>query len=243
MDIEKLVAWFSQERQPSMPKSRSVEYYYQSHPRVVFLKTLRKHARILDAGAGEGSLQVFRGWLDPVRTDLEMYAYSLEKGTNFDAYDGYELGNWEKGPPKFPGIQFDAVVAAHFIEHVSSAKKFIDWIAQTLRPAGRVYIEWPSLHSLELPAKAELAERGVEVMIANFHDDKTHQHLPERNEIVAKLESSGFMIDQQGVIKSPFFEEELLAQCIGDDDAVMKLAAFWSKTRWAQFVIASRADF
>ena len=243
MDVPGLVDWFNQKRSPGMQKDRAVECFYRFHPRIAFLKTLKANARVLDVGAGEGSLQVFRGWLEPLREDLRMYAYSLEKGTHFNAYLGYELGNWDKGPPAFSGMQFDGIVAAHFIEHLGDATTFIDWAAQRLAPGGRVYIEWPSQHSLELPKKDELAERGIDVIISNFKDDNTHNRLPDRQAIVNRLEEAALLIDQQGVIKLPFFEEELLAHCAtSGDDPVMKLAAFWSKTRWAQYVIASRAD-
>lgn len=243
MDTDALVAWFGRERSPALPAQRAMENYYQYLPRTAFLKTLRANARVLDVGAGDGSLELFRNWLEPRRMDLMMYAYSLEKGQRFDAYAGYELGNWEAGPPQFAGIRFDAIIACHFIEHVSDPRVFLDWAADRLAPGGRMYLEWPSPESLHLPPREELLAHGVDVVISNFHDDGTHRQLPERAQLLAELERGNWLIDQQGIVKLPFFEDELLAHYGGKrPDPVAKLMAFWSKTRWAQYIIASRPD-
>lgn len=243
MSIEALVAWFRQKRSSRLPRQRAIENFYLYLPRTAFLKTLRPNARVLDVGAGDGSLELFRNWLEPRRMDLKMYAYALEQGKRFDAYAGYELGNWEEGPPRFEGVQFDAIIACHFIEHVSDPLAFLDWAAGRLASGGRMYIEWPSPGSLRLPPRAELLAHGVDVIISNFRDDATHRQLPDREVLLTALERAGWSIDQQGVVKLPFFEEELLACCDEPPaDPVAKLAAFWSKTRWAQYFIASRPD-
>lgn len=243
MKIDALVTWFHQKRSAQLPRQKAIENFYGYLPRTAFLKTLRHDASVLDVGAGDGSLELFRNWLEPRRADLKMYAYSLEKGKRFDAYAGYELGNWEEGPPEFKGVQFDAIIACHFIEHVSDPRAFLDWAADRLAPGGRMYVEWPSPASLELPPRTELLAQGVDVIISNFHDDATHRRLPDRVELLTMLEQAGWLIDQQGVVKLPFFEEELLARCEEPPvDAVAKLSAFWSKTRWAQYFIASKPD-
>lgn len=243
MDIDALVAWFRRGRSARLPRQRAIENFYQYLPRTAFLKTLKADARVLDVGAGDGSLELFRNWLEPRRPDLKMYAYSLEKGRRFDAYAGYELGNWEAGPPRFDGVAFDAIIACHFIEHVGDPHAFLDWAGGRLQAGGRIYVEWPSPESLRLPLRTDLLERGVDVIISNFHDDSTHRQLPDRAELLARLERAGWLIDQQGLIKLPFFEEELLARCDETPaDPVAKLSAFWSRTRWAQYFIASKPD-
>lgn len=243
MNVGALVAWFRQKRSARFPRQKAIENFYLYLPRTAFLKTLKPNARVLDIGAGDGSLELFRNWLEPRRTDLKMYAYSLEKGKRFDEYAGYELGNWEKGPPEFGGGQFDALIACHFIEHVSDPRAFLDWAAGRLAPGGRMYVEWPSPNSLGLPSRTELLAQGVDVIISNFHDDATHRQLPDRAELLTRLEHTGWLIDQQGVVKLPYFEDELLARCEEPPaDPVAKLSAFWSKTRWAQYFIASRPD-
>lgn len=243
VDIETLVRWFRQGRSARLPRQRAIENYYLYLPRTAFLKTLKADARVLDVGAGDGSLELFRNWLEPQRPDLVMYAYSLEKGKRFDAYAGYELGDWEAGPPAFGGMAFDAIIACHFIEHVSDPHVFLDWVGSRLAPGGRVYVEWPSPDSLQMPPRTDLLARGVDVIISNFRDDATHRQLPDRGKLVAALQQAGWLIDQQGVVKLPFFEEELLAQCdVPPADPVAKLSSFWSKTRWAQYFIASKPD-
>lgn len=243
LDAESLAAWFHQARTPRLRRERAIECFYSCHPRVVFLKTLKSDANVLDVGAGNGSLEVFRNWLEPQRPDLRMYAYSLEKGERFDAYTGYELGNWENGPPAFRGVEFDAIIASHFIEHVSDPLAFLNWAAASLGPGGRIYVEWPSPNSLRLPSRKELLACGVDIIISNFHDDNTHRQMPDRAALLVALEGAGWLIDQQGTVKLPYFEEELLASCDEPPmDASAKLSAFWSKTRWTQYFVASRPD-
>jgi len=67
-----------------------IEFMHLTHPRTIFVKSLRQRAVLLDMGAGNGSLQVFRTWLRPTRTDIRIYAYAMERGQAFDAYDRYE---------------------------------------------------------------------------------------------------------------------------------------------------------
>lgn len=81
------------------------------------------------------------------------------------------------------------------------------------------------------------------MIISNFHDDFTHRQLPDRAELLATLARSGWLVDQQGVVKLPFFEEDMLACCEkAPTDPVAKLSAFWSRTRWAQYFMASKPD-
>jgi SAM-dependent methyltransferase len=241
LTVDEVVAWFKAERKPSLSREAAVLAMNTMHPRTVFVKTLAHGARLLDMGAGNGGLEVFRRWPPPPRTDLRMYAYSLEKGERFDAYDGHELGNWELGPPAFAGIQFDALFCSHFIEHLADPSAFLRWSAQRLAPGGRLYLEWPSPFSALLPRREDLSARGIKLTIANFHDDRTHRKIHDRSQIVDGLLSSGFFIEAQGYVSLPFLEEELLAHFAGGfEDAFSVQMAFWSKTRWAQYLVAVR---
>lgn len=82
------------------------------------------------------SLELLRNWFEPHRPDLVMYAYALEKGRRFGAYADCELGNRTAGPPGFGGMAFEAVIACHFIEHVSDPHAFLDRAGRRLAPAG-----------------------------------------------------------------------------------------------------------
>jgi hypothetical protein len=53
---------------------------HTASPRVRFFKSTQPDARLLDLGAGDGGMEVFRQWLSPPREDIRMYAVSLEMG-------------------------------------------------------------------------------------------------------------------------------------------------------------------
>lgn len=241
LTIDELEAWFKAERIPSLSKEDAVLLLHNMHPRTRFVKTLPRGAILLDAGAGDGGLVVFRRWPPPSRADLQMYAYSLDKGAQFDAYNGFELGRWEAGPPAFAGICFDAVFCSHFIEHLSDPVPFLQWTAQRLGAGGRLYVEWPSPFSTLLPTRQELTDRGITLAISNFHDDATHKVVHDRSCVIRALSDAGYFIELQGYVSLPFVEDELLAHVgNGLDDPYAVQSAFWSKTRWSQYVVAVR---
>jgi SAM-dependent methyltransferase len=224
-----------------MPHEDLVEFLHLTHPRTIFVKSLRRAAVLLDMGAGNGSLQVLRGWLKPLRRDITMYAYAMEPGEGFKAYDRWEVGEWPKRKPDFGGENFDGIFASHFIEHIPGAPEFIGWAAERLKPQGRLYLEWPSPNSKTLPTLEEVRSWGIPIIISNYHDDATHRDLPERTLVVESIEESGMVVEQVGFISNPLVEEEALAQFKkGVKDEFLMQSAFWSHTRWAQFVVASK---
>ncbi|UNK48885.1 class I SAM-dependent methyltransferase [Lysobacter sp. S4-A87] len=240
MDIEEIVEWFNRERRPAMNPGDVQELYFQLHPRTAFLKNLPENARVVDIGAGDGSLSVFKGWPRPVRQDLKMFAYSIEKGEHFDQFEGYEISDWNVAQPSFDGIEFDALVSAHFIEHIADPTSLADWMQRKLRPNGRAYIEWPSEASLSLPGIDEVKRRGVDLMITRFDDDDTHQRLPARDLMRSALLAQGFEIEQEGVIRLPWIENQLMAGFRDADDVFCRQAAFWLAAGWSQFIVARR---
>lgn len=240
MDINSIAAWFRKPRRPGLDQDRVNELYFTFHPRTAFLKTLPVGTAVVDIGAGDGTLSVFRRWPAPERRDLKLYAYSLEKGRQFDDFDGFEIGDWNASPPQFGGRTFGAIVCAHFIEHITDPESFVEWAAQKLDPGGRAYIEWPSPASIGLPTRAELERAGVPLMISRFDDDHTHQGLPDGDAIVAALQARGFAIETRGTVRLPWLEDEMLASASAADDGFCRQAAFWSYTGWSQYIIAER---
>lgn len=242
MDTSKIAAWYHAPRQASIPASKALELYFQFHPRTAFLKTLPERAVVVDIGAGDGSLSVFRGWPAPARHDLRMYAYSLEKGQHFDAFEGYETGDWNQARPAFQGLAFDAIVSAHFIEHIDEAGTFVDWVAERLAAGGRAYMEWPSPASLHLPSVAELKDAGLDLVISRFDDDCTHQHLPDRDSLAARAVQAGLVVAASGSIRLPWLEEALMAGFRDAPDRFPVQAAFWSWTQWSQYLVLEQPD-
>ena len=242
MDISKIVAWYNAPRRSTISASKALELYFQFHPRTAFLKTLPARAIVVDIGAGDGSLSTFRAWPEPARHDLRLYAYSLEKGAHFDAFDGYEIGDWNHARPVFDGLSFDGIVSAHFIEHVDDAGTFVDWAAARLAVGGRAYVEWPSPASLDLPPLSELHDAGVPLVISRFDDDCTHQHLPDRDVVVARAMQAGLRVTASGTIRLPWLEDALLAGFRDAPDRFPAQAAFWSWTQWSQYLVLARPE-
>src|SRR5215470_20229984 len=100
-------------REPLLPFDQAIESLHALGPRCRFVKTLPVGAALLDVGAGDGSLQVYRHWPDPPRHDLRMFAWASVEGANFGLYDGSEVGTWPDTRPEFGGRQFDAILAAN----------------------------------------------------------------------------------------------------------------------------------
>lgn len=241
MSLDELSTWYRHTRGKTVPEPKVMELYFQFHPRTAFVKTLPRGAALLDVGAGDGSLAFFRDWPEPARPDLKMYAYSLEKGTHFDRFDGYEISDWEAAPPQFPGLLFDGIVCAHFIEHISQPASFIRWAAEKLADGGRVYVEWPSPASERLPSLQEARGAGLSLVISRYHDDNTHQNaIPDRAAVADMMRLSGLEIEAQGIIRLPWLEDELMAHYREADDPFPRQAAFWSRTGWAQYIVASK---
>ena len=239
--VDEIVAWFNRPREPRLDAGRALELYNTLLPRVSFLKMLPPAARVADIGAGDGSLSVFRRWPAPERPDLRMHAYSIEKAPLFEEYEGYEVSDWNLAPPGFAGLSFDALVCAHFIEHIAKPASLAAWAGEHLKPGGRAYIEWPSPLSLDLPPRTVLEAAGVPLVISRFDDDRTHRRLPDRDAMIRALRRNGFRIEVAGIIRLPWLEEELLAHFRDADDGFPRQAAFWSYTGWSQYIIAERA--
>ena len=236
-----IVEWLTKARSPTMPEGECIEFLQLFNPRTIFIKTLPKGARILDVGAGDGSLVNLKKWPKPLRNDLRMYAYALEKGKNFDAYDGFEIGDFEKGAPKFGAIKFDAVFCAHFIEHIANPTIFVEWVSSVLNSGGRFYLEWPSDLSTKLPSREALSKLGVNLIISNFFDDSTNRSIPERASIISLTNINSLHVEQLGVVRIPYFEEEVLAHFWSNNrDRPAVQLAFWSHYRWAQYIIAQK---
>ncbi|MEP6634062.1 MAG: methyltransferase domain-containing protein [Luteimonas sp.] len=237
MTLQKIIDWYQYPRKTRIAGGRAQELYFQFHPRTAFLKTLPIGATVADIGAGDGSLSIFRDWPEPARRDLRLYAYSIEKGDRFDAFESYEISDWNEKQPEFDGMRFDAVISAHFIEHIADPGTFVAWLARKLAPGGRAYVEWPSPAALTLPTRSELLEAGVNLVISRFDDDATHRALPDRDAIQAHAVEAGLTCTASGIVRLPWIEDELMAHFRDADDRFPSQAAFWSWTGWSQYLI------
>ncbi|GAA5077260.1 hypothetical protein [Lysobacter panacisoli] len=238
---EDIVAWFNPGRPPRLSSIDATQAFHTFSSRTRFLKTLPIGTAVLDAGAGDGVLQVFREWLKPKRRDLKMYAWANTKGQDFHKYDGYEVGSWPSEPPEFRGVEFGAVLAANFIEHIDQPQLFVEMCARRLSQNGSIYLEWPHPSSVDLPRTEDLKAAGVKVFTGSYHCDKTHkEEVPSFDLIAQTLKLHGLEIRETGIASVPFVDQELAIHSANGADIVSATLAYWSHTGWCQYLIANR---
>ena len=170
-----------------------------------------------------------------------MLAYVGSHGANLSGYDQVEIGLFTQPNEAYQDRKFSAAICSMVLQRVSDPTPLVQWIAERTQPGSRVFLEWPSPFSALLPTMAELKALNINLMISNFADDLSHVQIHERSRIVSLLSKAGFFIESQGYVSLPFLEEEILAhhaRGLKDDYALQ--TAFWSKTRWLQYMVGVR---
>ena len=239
--LKKLALDFVKSSTPAdWDKSLLDQFVYTVIPRSIFLRSLPRGAHVLDLGAGDGSLAIFKGWPLVSRPDIKMYAVSLDVGERFDLYESYELSNFEEKLPDFGGMMFDAVVCAHFIEHLTDPSRALKFFSSRLKPGGRVYLEWPHPISKTMPSLTAFHELGVKVMTTNFFDDQTHVDAWNIDKIVEYASDAGLQINTYGRLWFDYAADQLLAHGKASNDPVALTYAVWYKFAWAQYLLLSK---
>jgi len=237
---ERIISWIESRDTPSTSCNEIDLAFNSVTPRSVFLKNIARGASLLDLGAGDGSLSVYRNWPLFRRPDIKMYAFSLSKGERFGDYDAYELENFEKTNEVFRGIALQAFVCCHFIEHMADPRRTLDFFGQRLQPGGRIYLEWPHQISKRMPSRTLMIDKGIDIMTTRFDDDPTHVEAWDMSEIVFLLRERGFVIETKGRAHFPFLAEELRNHGRAMSDPVRNTLAVWALVGWAQYVIAAK---
>lgn len=239
--LRSMLLAFAAATEPSIHTKVELDNYYSTiTPRSIFFKNLPRNATLLDLGAGNGTMSVFKEWPSYKRPDIKMYATSLEKGELFDKYHGYEISNFEKQFPDFPGISLDAVLCAHFIEHLRSPERCIKWISDRLTSGRRLYLEWPHAISKKLPSGAAVRAAGLNVTTVNFSDDRTHVEPWDFRRIKECLSGAQFQIESAGRIHMPYLSSALRNCGKETGDQVYGTFSIWTLVGWAQYIVASK---
>jgi hypothetical protein len=129
------------------------------------------------------------------------------------------------------------------LQRLADPAPLLQWISEHTLPQARIFLEWPSPFSTLLPTRAELKSVNIDLLISNFADDLSSVKIHERSRIVSLLSKTGFFIECQGHLSLPFCESEILAhhaRGLKDDYALQ--TAFWSKTKWIQYLVGVRQD-
>ena len=209
-------------------------------PRSIFLKNLPAGANVVDIGAGDGGLLTYKNWPAIVRSDIDMFAVSLDDNERFEMYTDRRIGNLETDDLTFEGIQFDGVICCHLIEHLSKLDIFFDYLTKTTIAGSRCYVEWPHPESLRMPRMRKFTAKNFPTLTTNFFDDPTHQHTWDINDVIRKFDEHGFSIESVGRIHFPYLSEALKEKAKSQQDRVAGTFAIWFKTGWSQYVVARR---
>jgi SAM-dependent methyltransferase len=120
----------------------------------------------------------------------------LNKEYNNDASDFalmsdfYELDLTLLDFDVIPDNHFDIIYMSHIIEHLHNGDQVIIKLLPKCKPGGLIYIEWPSIRSIDLPSK-----QGT----LNFYDDGSHVRLYPLYEILNVLGTNGCTVLEKGV--------------------------------------------
>lgn len=233
-------AWFEAKGQQTTDPVVLDQVYNLILPRNVFFKSLPTGSAVLDVGAGDGSFAIQKQWPMIGRPDLKLYALSLDVGVHFDLYEAYEIKNFEEESDVFSGRIFDAVVCAHFIEHMRDPASSVEFFSRKLRSGGRLYLEWPHPLAKKLPSRQSLVERGVDISTFNFFDDRTHVEAWPAEMIANLFEKSGFSVESGGRIYLPWIGEEMRDRARYEQGNTRMTLGAWAAFGWAQYLIVNR---
>jgi 2-polyprenyl-3-methyl-5-hydroxy-6-metoxy-1,4-benzoquinol methylase len=237
---QKVHAWVASDTGVTTRLDELQQAYNLALPRTVFFKSLPTNANVLDVGAGEGSMAIYKDWPMVERPDLRLHALSLAVGRHFDRCESYEIKNFETETNLFPGLQFDAMICAHFIEHMRDPEPSVRFFSERMRAGGRLYIEWPHQLTKRLPSRTSIIDLGIEISTFNFFDDDTHIEAWEAETIIGHLERNGFAVESGGRIFMPWIGEQMKNHAHRDGDSVHMTLGAWSAFGWSQYLIASK---
>jgi hypothetical protein len=240
MTVDEIVSWFRAKREAKQTADEAIGLLASSHPRTIFIKTLPPNLDVLHVGAELGSIDVFRRWPPPAREDLRMFAYVNSRPADLAGYEQVEIGQFNQPNEAYRDKKFGAAMCSMVLQRIDPTQ-LVQWISERTQRESRIFLEWPSPFSALLPTMAELKAVNINLTISNFADDLSHVQMHERSRIVILLSKAGFFIESQGYLSLPFVENEILAhhaRGLKDDYAVQ--TAFWSKTKWVQYVVGVR---
>jgi hypothetical protein len=238
-DLDKFVAWLKSKK-PRLATSDQdlVELFWLAHPRLHFFKSLPWGCNVLDIGAGNGGLAHWKGWLRPERPDLTLYGVDRSAGEYQELYAGWEATNLDREMPKFPGIKFNAFFASHLLEYLGAPELLIEWLGTRAEPGDRVYLEWMSPVSLNLPTREQLQKNDIEVVTSSFIDDWEHKQAPDLARLSGWLTEAGFELIAGGAVDLGLLGDELFARGADRDSRSM---GYWSMSRSSLYAIAVKS--
>jgi SAM-dependent methyltransferase len=129
---------------------------------------------------------------------------------------------------------FDVIVCSHVIEHLRNGVAVVGALGSKLAPGGRIYVEFPSVASLNLPSMPGTL---------HFCDDATHVRLYSVIEVCNALLDAGLRIVAAGRRRDPLMTWLFPVYFLAGIWRYRRITSFglWDPLGFADFVYAERS--
>lgn len=203
--------------------SRAVRRFSPAYGR--FLFRLPPSAKLLDIGCGDcSSLRIIRS----VRPDLALYGVDLWDNAGCeDLLAGFRVTDLNRDRIEFPDGEFDAIRAAHILEHLEDPSILQAEIPRLLRPGGLAYVEAPNPNSLRVPSFWIFREQGGSF---HFRDDPSHVRPYRTEELAAFLREGGMEVLASMVVRNPV--KILLSPAILAGGLILRRRSWLTDVAW-----------
>ncbi len=157
-----------------------------------YLEKFQKPIKILDIGCGNHYVKKFYTQLgkEIKYTCIDKQIYNLDY-EDLSLINEFFIIDLEKSKIRdFIRDKFDFIYFSHVIEHLDNGYDVLRQLRELQNSGGVLYIETPSLKSLNLPHRKSST--------LNFYDDPTHKKVYPLMKIISTLEETGYKIIKYG---------------------------------------------
>jgi SAM-dependent methyltransferase len=186
----------------SFPGAKSAYHFLQAkfllgRGREAFLRSLPRHAKILDVGCGNNSPRYTKQVLSNCHyTGLDIGDYNQIESHWADRYIITDPEGFAERILQF-GSRFDAVISNHNLEHCNDREKVLEAMLGALNDGGKIYLAFPSEQTVLFPKR----EGSL-----NYYDDASHQGLPpDFSAVIRSIERSGCKVEFAAKQYKPVF--------------------------------------
>ncbi len=163
-----------------------------------FIYEYKTHGKVLDVGAGLGSLLIY---VDPdlfemYATEFDQDAIDFLKDNVNDQINVFKGDLFDAG---YPDEYFDYVIFNHVIEHVLEPLRYLQEIKRILKKGGKLYIGTPNIES----PVYKLYRTGMfySGKIPDIVEGIEHTFVFSKNTLKEQVEMTGFIIQQHRSVK------------------------------------------
>lgn len=190
--------------------------------------------RLLDVGCGNHSATSTKRYFpNCLYYGVDRDSYNNDE-RDFAAMERFFRIDLESGElDALPDGFFDVIICAHVIEHLRNGIEVVAKLQSKLAPGGRIYIEFPSVASLNLPSMDGTL---------HFCDDPTHVRLYSLLEICNVLLDGGLRIIAAGRRRDALMVALFPLMFVAGLWRYRKVTSFglWDPLGFAEFVYAER---